>query len=229
MKDGLIEHIQGLGFWRVNIRPLRAPNSLLTLAQCRELVTKSSVSLRGWDYPHVSRRDDNQGGIENVGEFVQGWCDWYHHIEFWRMYKSTQFLHYKALREDLTDDIPEKPNGPFIGVGTSIYTMTELVEFAFRLFRAGLYKEGAQIHVTIGNTQGRQLWIDDPMRMGFSYPRKTAADKIEVQRDLSAADFETEPMDISSEMIVELFDHFGWTVDRSRIQTDQARFYKRQL
>ncbi|MGO8050887.1 hypothetical protein [Rhizobium leguminosarum] len=229
MKEGLIERVHGLGYWRVNIRPLRAPASLLTLAQCREVVAKSSVSLRGWDYPHISKRNDEQGGIENAGDFVQGWCDWHYHIEFWRMYKSTQFLHYKVLREDLADDIAGKPRGPSFGVGTSVYTMTELVEFAFRLFRTGLYKDGAQIHVTIGNTRERQLWIDDPMRMAFSYPRKTAAPKIEVQRELTAADFETEPMDISSEMVVELFDHFGWTVDRGRIQDDQARFYKRQF
>ncbi|CDZ31647.1 Hypothetical protein NGAL_HAMBI1145_04100 [Neorhizobium galegae bv. officinalis] len=229
MKDGLVEHIQSLGHWRVNIRPLSAPSKLLTLAECREVVTKSSVSLRGWDYPHISTRDDSQGGVENVGDFVQGWCDWYHHVEFWRMYKSTQYLHYKALREDLTEDAPGKPSEPSLGVGTSVYTMTELVEFAFRLFRAGLYGDGALINVTIGNTAGRQLWIDDPRRMGFSYPRTTAATKIEIQREVSAADFRADPIHISSEMAVELFDHFGWTVDRGRVQADQAQFYKRQF
>lgn len=228
MNQALIDKIRSFGYWRVNIRPQGAPIENLTFARCRELVEKNKVSLRGWDYPHVSRNDDH-GGYQNAEDHVVSWCDWYPHVEFWRMYRSSQFLHYKALREDIYGDIPNRPEGPFLSVGSTIYTLTEIFEFTFRLFRAGLYKNGAVTHITIGNTAGRELWIGDPMRMGFSYARKTAAQQIKLEHALSVSELEAEPLDISSKMAVELFDHFNWQASISQIRSDQERFYKRQV
>ncbi len=228
MNQALIDKIRSVGYWRVNIRPQGAPTEKLTFARCRELVEKNKVSLRGWDYPQVNR-NDNHGGYQNAEDHVVNWCDWYQHVEFWMMYRSSQFLHYKALREDLIQYIPNKPAGPSLSVGSTVYTLAEIVEFTFRLFRAGLYKSGATIHITIGNTAGRELWIDDPMRMGFSYARKTAAQQITLERVLSVSELEAEPLDISSKMAVELFDHFDWQASINQIRSDQERFYKRQF
>ncbi|MBY3138991.1 hypothetical protein [Rhizobium laguerreae] len=223
MDQALIDRIKSVGFWRVNIRPMGDPSRVLDLAECRRLVDRNQISLRGWNYPHVSRVD-NHGGDENMGDFVQNWTEWYQHVEFWRMYRSGQFLHYKALREDLME-LDEKPEAKVLGTGTSIFTMTEIVEFAFRLRAAGLYERGMDIAVVIGNTSGRQLWIDDPGRMGFSYPRQTHAESIKLERRIDQAGLEVEPREIALGMIVELFDQFDWTPNEDQIRADQIKLY----
>ena len=100
MKDGLIDKINSHGHWRVNIRPTRDINETMSFQKSREVVERSSVSIRGWNYPHVSRRSDDYGGIANGENFVESWTDWDGFIEFWRMYRSSQFLSYFCLRSD---------------------------------------------------------------------------------------------------------------------------------
>ena len=60
---------------------------------------QNALELRGWEYPAILR-----GAPDVVRERTQQYFelsnDWQNHIEFWRMYKSGQFLHYLALRED---------------------------------------------------------------------------------------------------------------------------------
>src|SRR5690349_4767858 len=109
MREGLLERIREVGHWRINYRPKIKPAAPLRLAQCREAVEKSRVSIRGWDFPHISvGRADGTGGFTNAGDHVENWTEWYGFREFWRMYRSTQFLAYLALREDV---MPQEMGG----------------------------------------------------------------------------------------------------------------------
>lgn len=228
MPDGLLEKIKSVGFVRVVIRPTVIPESL-TVVSARELVEKASVSLRGWDYPHIASRNDEHGGTEHHADYVQDWCDWYHHVEFWRMYKSGQFLHYKALREDLSKE-GNVPKEPVLAVGSFIYTVTEVTEFAHRLRAAGLYKEGATIQIGIGNSGGRRLWVEDPMRMDFISPMVTSSPSIMVERSVRTMDLLLgDPKGISVSMLAEFFDAFGWTPSPDLISSTQMELYNLKL
>lgn len=228
MPDGLLEKIKAVGFVRVVIRPTVIPESL-TVAMAREIVNKSSVSLRGWDYPHIASRNDEHGGFEHRAEYAQDWCDWYHHVEFWRMYRSGQFLHYKALREDLSNEA-DLPKRPVLAVGSFMYTVTEVTEFAHRLRAAGLYKEGATIQITLGNSRGRKLWIEDPMRLDFMSPMVTGSESITVERSLRTSELLLgDPKDISLSMIAEFLDAFGWTPSSDLISSTQTELYNLKL
>ncbi|WP_320196037.1 hypothetical protein RMR10_003520 [Agrobacterium rosae] len=228
MPDGLLEKIKAVGFVRVVIRPTIIPESL-TVIRARELVKKASVSLRGWDYPHIASRDDEHGGTEHHADYVQEWCDWYHHVEFWRMYKSGQFLHYKALREDLSKE-GNVPNGPVLAAGSFMYTVTEITEFAHRLRAAGLYKEGATIQIGLGNTSRRRLWVEDPMRMDFISPMVTSSESIIVERSLRTSDLLLgDPKDVSLSIIGEFFSAFGWTPSPDLISSTQMELYNLKL
>jgi len=226
MPEGFIERVKAVGYTRVVIRPIDAPEKL-TIAQARDAVEKASVSLRGWDYPHVARRNDEHGGSETFAEFAQDWCDWHYHREFWRMYKSGQFLHYKALREDLSkDDSIPTGDRPVLAIGSLIYTVTEVVEFAYRLFRHGLYERGVDIEISIGGMRGRQLWVDDPNRMPFSVPRVTSSDNISLKVSLSVLDLEAaDPKNPAMSMLLEIFDAFGWKASPEQIRKQQDQLY----
>ncbi|PWE57898.1 hypothetical protein DEM27_01515 [Metarhizobium album] len=230
MQEALIERIRGLGHTRLLIRPLAAPEHFLTLQECHSIVEKSAVLLRGWDLPHIHKRgNDANGARENVGEFAQHWTTWDYHVEFWRMYRSTQFLHYKVYREDLRENLPGKPDAPFLEVGWTIFFFTEVLEFLSRLVREGLYGQGCELTVTFSSTEARRLWIGDGRRMGFSHPRETHAPCLVVHRKLTSNEVLAGAKDISLDMLIEFFQHFGWEPGPEQIRIDQERLLNRQL
>lgn len=227
MLQDLVEKIQNVGHWRVNFRPPNPPDQRLTMAECHEIVNRSRVSIRGWDYPHVQRNQDH-GGWANVGEYAENWCDWERHAEFWRMYRSTQFLHYRALTEDLTNSGPGRPEGAVLSVLGAIYTVSEITEFASRLHQNGLYKDSLDIYVGLIDTEDRQLWISQFDRMSFFDTKSTKIPRLDIHRHVEAEQLVESPRDVSLSILLELFDHFGWNPDPSLVQSDQEKFYKRQ-
>jgi hypothetical protein len=231
MMDGLLEKIQAIGYWRVNIRPTVIPVEKLSFADCEGAVDRSRVELRGWDFPHVSRRQDPTHGHARAGEFVENWIDWEVHVEFWRMYRSSQFITYRALWEDLDKDRHngrQRPADKVLSVGSAIYTFTEVVEFLYRLYQNGHYALGAQVSITLGGAPQRHLWINDPNRMPFSDEKVAGADTIEVVREFDIGSLQSADHGRSLEMVRELFEHFGWDVAASTIVDQQARFLRRQ-
>src|ERR1700752_3656587 len=158
MKPELVEKIRSRGYWRTNFEPLVAKQKL-RLGECRDIVEKNSVGLRGWNYPHYPRRIADDSGLEPGANYYEGWIDWWSHLEFWRMYESGQFLHYVALVEDWQEkdgwmDSREQRIEPktVIGItGSIVYELTEIYEFLSRLAAAGVYDEGVRTNVSLNN------------------------------------------------------------------------------
>jgi hypothetical protein len=217
MKPELIDKIKSRGYWRINFQPKKLLAEKLSLIDCREIVEKNALSLRGWEYPFIPRKEDNQQGASPSGDFFEAWVDWWNHIEYWRSYRSHQFLHYLALREDWfaasdwTKELAKEFSpGQVIGTGGTISQITEIFEFLSRLGRSGFYPSGAIVSLILENTQGRQLWVDDPQRMPFLDEKKTGAKKIEMTREVFPSQFATEGSEIARSVLIEFFDHFGW-------------------
>ncbi len=165
------------------------------------------------------------------GEFFEAWIDWWNHIEYWRSYRSRQFLHYIALREDWfaesdwDKELAKKIlPGRAIGTARTIWQITEIFEFLSRLGRNDVYPSGAIVSLTLENTEGRQLWVDDPQRMPFLDEKKTGAARIEIKRELLPSEFSVQGAEIARSVIVELFDHFDWTgISQENIRTQQEQ------
>jgi hypothetical protein len=231
MKVGLIDRIKSRGYWRINFQPRKLLAEKLSLADCRELIEKNALSLRGWDYPFIPRKQDNQQGGLPSGEFFEAWIDWWNHIEYWRSYRSHQFLHYLALREDWfaesdwSQELAKKiAPGQAIGTGGTIWQITEVFEFLSRLGRSDFYPSGASVSLTLENTEGRQLWVDDPHRMPFMETKSTGAKAIEITREVLPSEFATGGAEIARSVIIEFFDHFGWnqvSPENIRLQQEQ--------
>ena len=228
MKDGLLERIKNFGYWRVNIRPLSPIPEKLSLKRCHEVVDAARVSIRGWDFPHMSPREDEHGGSLRVGEYFEHWCDWDVYIEFWRMYRSGQFLSYKAVKEDVRGEDGRPPAERHLRTVSAIYSVTEFVEFAHRLFANDLYPEGASINLSLRGNAGRQLLAGDG-RVPFFDAKRSDAPSIEIERSMKPSVLKSEHRDVSIDMLLELFDHFGWNPDPAQIQADQEQFYRRDF
>ena len=225
MKEGLLERIQSVGHWRVLLRPLAPLPERLSFQACSEIVEHARVSIRGWDYPHVSNRQDDQGGSERCNDYLENWCDWYTQIEFWRMYRSGQFLSYNALDDDLIESA--KADARSLNVVGAIYAVTEFVEFAHRLAANGLYASGYAVDLSLRNTQERYLEAGRSRVPFFDY-RRTNHGSIQIVRTVEPEAIERGAIETSLSVLLELFDAFGWNPEPSQIRADQESFYRRE-
>lgn len=219
MKKEFLKKIKSRGYWRVNFQPVVDKIKLPTMETCREIVEKSSVSLRGWNYPHIPNRNDDTTGYAPCVNYYEGWIDWENHKEFWRMYKSGQFLHYTVLREDWFDEelllgsIEREKVAPMAKlniIGSVIYELTEICEFLARLVRSGLYDEGVVIDISLNNTAGRELWISDPNRGPFFHSYKTGAEIIPFFEQLTKEQILKSPRDLALRIMRFVFENFDW-------------------
>lgn len=219
MKGDLIQKIKSRGYWRINFQPLIYTQKLLNLGKCKEVVEKSMLGLRGWNYPHFPLGYKNEG-IDHAENFIQGWVDEGIHKEFWRMYLSGQFLHYLALCEDWIEEddlvksfypenLPE-PGSSIDIVGGIIYQITEIYEFLKRLCVIGIYNEGVKLSIILFNTKNRKLVINKPGRVPFSRVYTTVSDKIEYSKKFYTQQILEHSEELALETIVYIFDKFGW-------------------
>jgi hypothetical protein len=218
MKKESFEKLQSRGYWRINFQPLVDEMKLKSLGDCRDIIEKNNVSLRGWNYPHFPRRVGDDAGLEPANNHYEGWIDWCNHKEFWRMYQSGQYLHYLALREDWAElngwgIVPNqnvtKPREKLSIVGT-IYEITEIFQFLSNLAQEGIYDEGVRVFISLHNTQDRKLFMEDPMRGPLWDDYKTNLEKIEFTNQYTKGALITKSQELAQEVILYFFDRFGW-------------------
>ena len=238
MTKPVLDKIKSRGYWRINFEPLVYEQKLKTLGECRDIVEKNQVVLRGWNYPHFPRRTGNDTGLEAGDKFYEGWIDWFNHIELWRMYQSGQFLHYFGLREDWaeSDGWGIAPNsgiktGEVLNIiGEVTYEFTEIFEFLSRLTQKGIYNEGVQISITLNNTKGRKLVLMDANRGPLYEEYKTALDKIEFTKKYTKDEVLTNPRELALDAILYIFDRFSWhSPPVEVIKKDQENLLNRKI
>lgn len=162
--------------WRVNIRPSIYKEELVpSLSKCYEIIEKNKLSLRGWDYPHLSNKDDQRG---QGSSWIASWSDFMGHMEYWRFYQSGQFLHLFSVREaaevgwreklqenmqrhlSFRKDIQWEKVPGFISFLNFIFLITEIYEFATRLCQSQIYKGTLNVDIRIYGIQGFVLAAD---------------------------------------------------------------------
>lgn len=232
--EELIKKIKSKGYWRILFEPNSDQTKLTPLKECREIVDRNSVHLRGWDYPHIPRRTGNDTALEPGDNYWQGWLDWedYHHKEFWRMYQSGQFIHYLGLYEDWVTDpkfnsmwereAKTMGQGGGLGITSTVFLITEIYQFLSRLATNNLYDEGVNVSISLNNTKDRQLYVDSYSRIPLSYSRKTSADNIKFEESYKKEEILADPKELAFQTIIYFFERFGWdNPNIETIKTDQ--------
>ncbi len=211
-----LENLKSRGYWKINFRPLSLDENITNLSDCLDLVVNNKVSLRGWSYPYVPNEtvDRNKLGIGN--NYYEGSINYRIHRELWRMYQSTQFIHFCALWEDWEKEDsffhrenPKEPGNALSVLGTT-YHFVEVYEFLRRLVRSGIYQQGVQVKIDLCNTDGRKLVIDDPFRGPFFQEYKTDAEVIPFEQQYESEKVLLNSQDLASDCIVHFFKRFGW-------------------
>jgi hypothetical protein len=234
MNESLIETIKSRGYWRINFQPTGNPSEL-SLGECKNLIEQNQVSLRGWSYPFFFHGDAPHYGFENHNNFFQGWINKGDYKEFWRIYKSSQFLHYSAVNEDWWTpetrgqrfhDTDVEPGTILNFVGSLNYYITEIMEFLTRLHKSGLYQEGVKVNISLNNTRGRKLTSFEFMR-DLSFPKITAVDNIVFEKILHPQELVKPAPDIAIEPLLHFYElfNFGDVSVELLLKKDQQTLY----
>ncbi len=198
--QNLPEKIIQKAHWRVNYRPSIYEKERISNSKAAfDLVRKSLVHRRGWNYPYVS--EDNVEQIREM-EYVASGCDWGGFVEYWRLYYSGQFVHLFAPRENVMYDKPE-----YIDIPNTLYNIAEVIEFAARLTEKGIYQDSLQISIQIKNIMGFKLAAKSGRWRGnYSATRNVIGREFEVNtRELLA-----QTAHIALDTTINILGEFGW-------------------
>jgi hypothetical protein len=158
--------------WRVRFIPDVYQKELVpSLRECLLLIEQTKLSIRGWDYPHLSRRESER----QIGSsWIASWSDYAGHNEYWRFYQSSQFIHLFSIHEDANPEWKEQLRSTakahltwgndkgrdwsqvpgFIHIPNFLYTVTEVFEFAARLCEKGVYRRQLSISIGLSKING---------------------------------------------------------------------------
>jgi hypothetical protein len=221
-ESDLLEKIHSRGYWRVLIRPTRhLENRFPSLSECRRILEESVVRLRGWDYPHI--HDEH---IVNRQNWIESGVDWeYGHIEYWRFYQSAQFIHHFAMREEYEAASRDAKGLDFIN---TVYTFTEIFEFAARLAAKDLLSPSAEIGVELHGCDGRRIISWDRGR--YVRDHVSSEPVISVSQVVSDRTLLTESARLAIDASMFVFERFNWMdAPRGILGEEQAKLLDRRL
>jgi hypothetical protein len=160
--DHVLQCIKQRGNWLVVVRPKNFEKEKLNLKTCKDMVLKSIVSRRPYNYPHYYA---NLGGDDPISSEI----DYVHCItdirpymgaispplSVWRMYQSAQFVHRFSCVEDYWEDSGGKN---VLSVTSTLYIITEIYEFASRVDENdNILDDDLFIIIALNNMKDRSL------------------------------------------------------------------------
>lgn len=231
----ILEKIKSKGYWEIEIKPTKYVENKLTIEDCQKLVKEYKVSLRGWDYPAVRDKIDEFFRGQNCAE---GLADYNRHIEIWRLYQSTQFVHYLNFWEDWIENVQwrygftlekETSSRNVKEVLMTLYTVTEIFEFASRLASKGIFEKELKISIKLHGTAERSLVLS-PNSLAMLYKDyKCMKNPIWISRQVSTDHLMANSANLSMDATVEIFKDFNWNIQPDSIESlkkDQEKFLK---
>lgn len=243
MKENINLPVSVLQFphWRVTFRPSDYNEHLIpTLGHCFEVIEKNKLSLRGWDYPHLSRRDTERGQGNN---WVASWSDFMNHYEYWRFYQSGQFIHLFGVREateaewrkklesELSshlsnrNSIDWKSVPGFISIINFIYSVTEIFEFAARLCQSQVYTGSIIITIELKGIKGFVLTA--PWERAWHNYYAASEDVLKNSNTYESDQLIATSKEAALKTIIWFFERFGWlNPSENIIAQDQEKLIK---
>lgn len=231
MNNDLVTRIKQRGYWFIRIRPLDfTENRINSLSKCKKLVQDSVVLLRGWDYPHI-----DANGIISGNDWVESSSDWDLYLEYWRFYKSAQFVHFFSCREDLQnqDDLRRhvyysNTNAEsFLSIISTLYSVTEIFEFSSRLAQNHVFDKGLNISIDLHNMMNRQLFFYDISRALFNQ-YICRIDNFRVGGDYSFEEITIRSAELALEETIQIFERFNMdSPPQELLKEEQRKFFSK--
>lgn len=221
--SGLLDKIRSKGYWRVVVRPNHfAEKRVEDISALKPILQKSSVRLRGWDFPHINGRGKSYRDVDSI---VQEF-EWDHYHELWRLFQSGQFIYYGGFVMDWTERkaVPSSGGTPkkVLSVRDAVFRFTEIFEFAARMALTEAGHEQMHIEIKAGGLKGRFLWVDPARYIDFSIEQKAEIDEVLYQADVPSAKLMGQPKELALFPARELFKRFDWDANLEVLRDMQA-------
>ncbi|SEB05871.1 Putative DNA-binding domain-containing protein [Thalassobacillus cyri] len=202
--------IRETGYWRITIRPsYYLENRIDSLTNCRKVIMENQLSLRGWNFPHFR-------SIENGNNFIQASENWGEHKELLRLYKSGNFVYFKAMREDYIDKQHlRNVKGRGLAIINTLFLFTEIFEFASRLSQTNILGDEITVSIECFGIKDRELFFFEPMRTLFSDYVSTIEDSAECIVSAGIEELIADSDKIAIETLLQLFENFNWDASGS--------------
>jgi hypothetical protein len=223
MSEEIKSKILSKGNWRVIIRPSKFEKEKLELENLLPTITKCSVSLRGWDYPHI-HVGGPFGEVMYGSDFIETNTDFRNHREIWKYFQSGLFGHRFSFPEDGNSDSTK-----FWILG-NLYKITEIYQFVSNLASRDVLGENLKVSVDLYNTKNRYLTFGDPVRDVDFGSYQCREDKLSFSDDFSKVDVIATAPEIALRRAKWIFQRFGWvSVDQDLLRSHQEPFLRGQF
>lgn len=227
--SALLEKIRSRGYWKVVIRPITFMEKRVHEKSTLGHIVKSrSVSIKGWDFPHVDDFREFDTGADWIGHEIR----WDHILEFWRFYQSGQFVHYLGMVEDWRDDSVqpcssgESRKKIELCVDSILTRFTEVFEFASRLSFTEVGDMGTHLEIALVNINNHVLTVPDSP--GYVQLLKTNTPEFTYRADLTSIELATDERDLALKAATQLFQCFEWNPSIGLLRDIQARILSRE-
>lgn len=232
MTDTVLQKIISRGYWKVTMHPsVFRQDCIANLLDCQKLMEDCKVVLRGWDYPHFDEPVSGQ-------DFIWYETDWEQYKEYWRFYRSGQFVHYfgcmedwwRGSRLDATLGARYGP-GEVLEIIMTLYRLTEIYEFASRLAQKGVFGEQMTLAVELRGMRGRRLIA---LGKPFIWEYISREDASQFESSFSMEELIARAPELSLNHSLRVFELFNWRdvqlpENVANLREDQRKLLERRL
>ena len=211
----IITDIKKNSYWRVLIEPSELKQERLTLQECEQAVSECQVKKRGWFYPYVYKESHIEGDGFLTNDYATNMIAFKHKREIWRMYKSGQFIHYVASKEDWNEIYLEYfKDRKVLDVINSVYFLTEIFLFISNLVTTGIYEKDVWLTVELFGVYNRDLTFypdpSQPFRELHGTYKCRFIGPIRIERRIQQDQIVSSVSDLAMDAAEELFNKFNW-------------------
>jgi hypothetical protein len=232
LSDEILQKIKSKGYWKITILPSEYRKDRTKVSEIKTTVEKCQVRKRGWPYPYVPQYGDIVGSELISNDYYTCSIDWRNHLEEWRMYRSGQFVHYLALREDWSEEkIAHVGELKVLEIVLTLYSTTEVFLFISNLGLAGFYDGNILVQMELHDVYDRILAFYVMNYRKFRELHNVYKCKMEepirINKTIKKLDIISSNQSISMNVLEEVFEKFGWTAKIGEIlRGDQDEFIK---
>lgn len=222
------DKIRSRAYWDISIMPEPFNERRLGFAVLGDLVASHTVRLRGWPVPYTDYREETLRGDDWLGQDID--AKTVSHIEAWRMFRSGQFSHLRAVDIDwrpLPSGEPRSESADVVEVWEILYYLTEVFELAARLALSPAGDETMTVRANLFGLNYRSLIVGQSNRAEFWDPKGPGPTKIEREVTLPRNQLVAEAREQAVDMARDYFDEFSWTVSREQLLDHQRQLTDR--
>lgn len=232
LQEDVLKKLKSRGYFRIELRPTKFAKDNFTLTECKEIIEKNQVRLRGWYFPHMGK---DYGDFFSADDHVVGFIDTSRHCEIFKMFRSGQFVYYLNFWEDWinytpygynvkTEEGKTRPNVKETVM--TLYTVTEIFLFASRLASSNFPDKNMYVSIELKDCQGRGLILDQfGSHLNQFYQCKIPEFKID--KNIPLEEIMTNYASLALDTTFEIFERFNWdhvsqgTKDSFKTRQDQ--------